>query len=328
MNKIFTIGLVGNAPQEKHEILNRMLDEEGLTDLCDVILYGADGQPELEALQDAIDDYADNVLQGVVCLPMATSPVKAVRHCLEQSDADIVPVFDNRILRMSSVLGDIDAAAAAQTLTQEAVQQRGEMLWKMLKRDMGILNPRIAILSIGEKTDNSETSIDTTVIKPAVEELVKKGIQIFGPADSATIFSNEACKAYDAVLQIYRSQTLEAYAALCEEPIITILTGIDTPIVSTEAEGVLSALWAVKDIARNRKTYDLPFKHPLEKLYHERKEDGDKARFAVKKKGFNPAEHRRENVTFVTKNTRDPKASSENKEQKEQTATPKENTSE
>lgn len=323
MNKIFTIGLVGNAPQEKHEILNHMLDEEGLTDLCDVILYGADGQPELEALQDAIDDYAENILQGIVCLPMATSPVKAVRHCLE-SNADILPVLDNRVLRMSSVLGDVDAAAAAQTLTQEAIQQRGEMLWKMLKRDMGILNPRIAILSIGEKADNSETSIDTTVIKPAVEELVKKGIQIFGPADSATFFSTEACKAYDAVLQIYRSQALEGYAKLCEDPVITILTGIDAPAVATEAEGVLSALWAVKDIARNRKTYDLPFKHPLEKLYHERKEDGDKARFAVKKKGFNPAEHRRENVTFVTKNTKP----AEHKEQKEQTPPTQQNTSE
>ena len=308
MNKTFTIGLVGNAPQEKHGILNGMLDEEGLGDLCDVILYGADGQPELEALKDAIDDYGEDILGGIVCLPMAVSPLKAVRHCTEQDNSDIMVVYDNRLLRMGSVLGDVDPATAANTLTAEQIQSRCEKLWKMLKRDMGILNPRIAILSVGEKVDDSETSKDTTAIKPAVEELVKKGIQIFGPADSATFFDTNACKAYDAVLEIYNSQALKAFQEMSNDHILTVVTGTEAPIVSTQAEGVLAALWAVKDISRNRKTYDLPFKHPLEKLYHERKEDGDKARFAVKKKGFNPAEHRRENVTFVTKNTKDPNA--------------------
>ena len=32
---------------------------------------------------------------------------------------------------------------------------------------------------------------------------------------------------------------------------------------------------------RNRMEYDEPFANPLPKLYHEKREDGDKARFAM-----------------------------------------------
>ena len=38
------------------------------------------------------------------------------------------------------------------------------------------------------------------------------------------------------------------------------------------------------DIFRNRIHYDEPLANPLPKLYHEKREDGEKARFAVKAK--------------------------------------------
>ena len=47
MSNIPCIALVGNAPAEKCELLNTLLDEEGLVEMYDVALYGADGQPEI-----------------------------------------------------------------------------------------------------------------------------------------------------------------------------------------------------------------------------------------------------------------------------------------
>ena len=302
MNTDIQIALVGNAPKEQHSLLNSMLDEEGLTDLCDVILYGADGQPEYEALQDALDDYADGQIQGIVCLPMARPAEDLIAYALQQ-EGDIFSALDNGIIRVGSVLQASDAATAQQQLTSEAIQKRGEQLWRMLKRDLNVQNPRIAVLSVGNSVDVAEGSTDITVIAPAITELVKQGIQAFGPVNAATFFNSPKYKAYDAVLQMYGTQCTDAYYAASTEPVITLVGGTDSPIASTEAEGVHRALWAVMDTRRNREEYDRPFANPLEKLYHERREDGEKARFAVKKKGFNPAEHRRENVKFVTKNT-------------------------
>lgn len=44
------------------------------------------------------------------------------------------------------------------------------------------------------------------------------------------------------------------------------------------------ALYLAVDTFRNRFHYDLSVQNPLPKMYHERKEDGEKARFAVRKK--------------------------------------------
>ena len=302
MNNDIQIALVGNAPKEQHSLLNSMLDEEGLTDLCDIVLYGADGQPEYEALQDALDDYTDGQIQGIVCLPMAEPAEELVGRALEKS-GETFATLDNGIIRVGSVLTATDAQAAKTQLTSEAIQKRGKQLWRMLKRDLNVQNPRIAVLSVGDSVDVTDGSTDITVIAPAITEMVKEGIQAFGPVNAATFFASEKYKAYDAVLQMYDTQCTEAYRALTTESVITLIGGTETPIASAEAEGIYRALWAVIDMKRNRKEYDSPFANPLEKLYHERKEDGEKARFAVKKKGFNPVEHRRENVKFVTKNT-------------------------
>ena len=44
------------------------------------------------------------------------------------------------------------------------------------------------------------------------------------------------------------------------------------------------AIYAAIDIFRNRIHYDEPLANPLPKLYHEKREDGEKARFAIKAK--------------------------------------------
>ena len=42
------------------------------------------------------------------------------------------------------------------------------------------------------------------------------------------------------------------------------------------------AIYTAIDMYRHRLAYDEPLAHPLPKLYHEKREDGDKARFAVR----------------------------------------------
>ena len=43
------------------------------------------------------------------------------------------------------------------------------------------------------------------------------------------------------------------------------------------------AVYLAIDVYRNRASYDEPFANPLEKLYHERRDDSEKTRFNVPK---------------------------------------------
>lgn len=296
MNKQPHIAIVGNAPTEKHEMLNALLGDDTLVEMYDIALYGTDGQPDTEALIDALDDYREGMLDGIVCLPLSASLKKAVPA---EAGSATMSVFIHSASRLASVKGQVSPNEVAASLTKENIIERATLLFNALKRDLRIQNPRIAITSLGSDISTGESSPEINIIAPAVSELVKSGIQAFGPVASSKCFDNENFSAYDAVLQMYNGQCNEAFCKLADDKSTTLLTGVSAPIAQTEPEALFSAITLVTDVAHNRKNYDLPLANPLQKLYREKKEDGDKARFAVKKKGFNPAEHRRENVTYI-----------------------------
>ena len=299
MSNIPCIALVGNAPAEKCELLNTLLDEEGLVEMYDVALYGADGQPEISALGDAVRDYQDGIVKGIVCLPMAKNLRKALKEVTDEKVGQATTIRISSTSRLTAVKGQVGMAEAANSLTQEDIVNSITMLWKTLKRDLGIQNPRIAITSLNNEISTADDSAEMNIIAPAVSELVKQGIQIFGPIAAGRMYDGDDFMAFDVVVEIYEGQCDEAFEKATNEETTTLLCGISIPITQTEAEGLYKAIDLVVDVERNRKDYDEVNANPLQKLYHEKKEDGDKARFAVKKKGFNPAEHRRENVTYI-----------------------------
>ena len=292
------IALVGNAPRDKHDILNAMLAEDDLTDLCSITLYGADGQPEMEALKDAVEDWRTGEIQGIVCLPMQTS------------------------LRKATTNNSKSAEETTGLLNSDTIVNRAEMLARNLRRDFRIQNPRIAITSLNQQIDTDEESVEMKVIVPAITETVNKGIQTFGPYTVENLFpaNSPSCAAesYDCIMTMYDGQCSNQSECLNDKPYVCIASGAEIPITQSEPAGILNAIYAVIDIMRNRLEYDVPFANPLEKLYHERKEGSDKTRFTVKKKGFNPAEHRRENITYVTKK-KDDKDTTDNKENTDNT---------
>lgn len=290
------IALVGNAPTEKHEMLNALLSEDVLAEMYSISLYGTDGQQDTEALLDAIADYRDGLVDGIVCLPLSCSLKKAVQG---EADSQTMSLLINPSCRMAAVKGNVSPAEAAATISQADVTERANLLCRALKRDLRIQNPRIAVMSLNSDISTEEGSAEISIIAPAISDLVKNGTQVFGPMSYGKFFDNDDFMAFDAVLQMYEGQCDEAFDKAADDKSVTLLTGIDIPITQAEPEELLYAINLVTDVARNRKEYDLPFANPLQKLYREKKEDGDKARFAVKKKGFNPAEHRRENVTYI-----------------------------
>lgn len=319
-NTLPNIALVGKAKDEDIDTLNDLLEEEELTELCEVTLYGADDQPEKEAFIDAIRDCQDGIVQGIVCLPMQTSIKETLESELGEDAADAIPVKVNTVMRMASCKGKVSISDAAVSLTKEDLINAATKLAKALKNDFFILNPRIAVLSLNKEISTSESSEEINIIAPAVSELVKNGIQTFGPIAAGTFFESFDYQAYDAVLCMYDGQCLDAFKKASNEETIAIVSGIDLPLAMAEPTGILKAFYAVTDAARNRVEYKRPFKNPLQKLYHERREDGDKARFVAKKKGFNPAEHRRENVTFTTIRTAPAQPSSDSNGASETTA--------
>ena len=174
MKKI-NIALVGNATGEDASMLNTMLSTEGMSSLYTISLYGADGQPENEALADAVEDCTDKEtdINAIVCLPMAQNPRKAVRQALGENSATLLPVMINEEERYITS-GKNDSA------------NKAEMLMKCLKRDLRIAMPRMAVVGDDD-------------LKSTIDGLFEKGIQAFGPY-SSEILKKEDLRAFDGII--------------------------------------------------------------------------------------------------------------------------------
>ena len=273
------VAIVGNVTGNDASILNNMLGAEGMSGLYTFTLYGADGQPEQDALRDAIDDCLDEEIDidSIVCLPLTQAPQKAVRHALADDSATILPVMICDEIRYI-------------TVEQDDIAKKAALLEQCLRRDLSILMPRIAIISSdSEQADN-------------IKKMQEKGNSFFGPFSPELLESEEA-RAFDALIIADKDNKAEEQIKklLDDKTPVTLLTGIALSVVATEPSNIYDALALATDVVKNRISYDFPLKNPLPKLFVEKKEDGDKARFAKKKGGFDPAAHKRENVTYNTK---------------------------
>lgn len=293
--------LAGNAPKEYCKMLNTILSEEGLSEVCNITLYGADGQSETEALRDSIADYAEGRIQGVVCLPFKTPHIDVLKECVGNEGNAMFNVFVNNRMKMASVLGDVLSTDVKSGISASDIVERCKQVVDVLKRDFMIQSPRVAIIAMGNDSGETENEEQQDPVTIAIGELFKEGIFAFGPIEPETVFATNDGQEFDVLITMYDRQCLAAFEEIIGDATLTLIAGVEAPVVVLGSyEHVLPAVFLALDIDRRRKEYDTPFANPLPKLYKERKEDGDKARFAIKKKGFNPAEHRRENVNYTT----------------------------
>jgi 4-hydroxythreonine-4-phosphate dehydrogenase len=144
-------------------------------------------------------------------------------------------------------------------------------------------------------------SEEQDIIAPAIEALAEAGINAYGPYAADGFFGSGAYTAFDGVLAMYHDQGLAPFKILAAEDGVNFTAGL--PIVRTSPDhgtaydiagkGVADetsfrhAIFTAIDIYRNRVNYDEPLANPLKKLYHEKRDEGEKVRFAVPK--FNPA---------------------------------------
>ena len=184
-------------------------------------------------------------------------------------------------------LKDVPGAVTVETIVDKAA-----IFFASLRRDFRISNPRIALLALNPQLGSEEE----TIIKPAIEQLEKQGIQAFGPYVADDYFGEKMYYDFDGVLAMYDDQGLVPFKTLAVDGGVKLKAGISAicttpdhgPAFDIAGKGVADeqsmrqAIYTAIDMYRHRIDYDEPLAHPLPKLYHEKREDGEKARFAVR----------------------------------------------
>lgn len=218
----------------------------------------------------------------------------------------------NDVMRVALVTTHLPISEVAAAITKENVAKKIRQLNKSLQHDFLISAPRIAVL--GLNPHNGDDGVmgheEKEAIAPAVQEAVEQGIQCFGPYPADGFFGAGMFSHFDAVLAMYHDQGLAPFKALSMDNGVNITAGL--PYVRTSPDhgtafdiagcnkaseaSFRQAIYTAIDIHRNRKADNEARKNPLPKLYHERKEDGNRNRHVTPNAAVEGKTPVRENV--------------------------------
>jgi 4-hydroxythreonine-4-phosphate dehydrogenase len=113
-------------------------------------------------------------------------------------------------LRVVPLTIHMPIAEVPAAIDKQSVFDTGEIILTALRRDFGILNPRLAVAGLNPHAgeDGMLGGEDARIIAPAVAALKARGFAVKGPLSADTLFHDEARTRYDAALCMYHDQAL------------------------------------------------------------------------------------------------------------------------
>ena len=246
--------------------------------------------PESDAAARKAVARAKEDLQKGLYDVLVQAPMLSGNNAAKEDKSLTMMVTD--LVRIGLVTTHLAIKDVPQAITKEKIADKGRIFFNSLKRDFRISNPRLAVLALNPQPGNEEEN----VIAPAIEELEKQSVQAFGPYVADDFFGQKMYYDFDGVLAMFDDQGLVPFKTLALDYGVKLKAGISaictTPDHGPEFEmagkglademSMRHAIYTAIDMYRHRLAYDEPLAHPLPKLYHEKREDGDKARFAVR----------------------------------------------
>lgn len=309
LNLETNFSIINSAEEARNGRLNILacFDEEVKVEL---------GQPSEEAglaafkaLDRAMTDYRAGLFDVLVTAPINKATIQSSgfhfpghTEYIETSVGDgnkALMILMNESLRVALVTTHLPIKEVSKAITKEAIIEKATIFHKTLRRDFRISNPRIAVLSLNPHAGDNGLlgSEEQEVIKPAIDELENAGIQAFGPYPADGFFGSNAYDHFDGVLAMYHDQGLAPFKTIALESGVNFTAGL--PIIRTSPDhgtaydiagqgkadenSFRQAVYTAIDVFRNRKNYDEPLENPLPKLFHEKRDDSEKVRFAIPK---------------------------------------------
>ena len=263
-------------------------------------------EADKKALDRALADFKEGAFDVLVTAPVAKNSIRGfdghtsylTQHLGDNCQGLTILVSDN--LRVALVTNNVSLKNVAETISKQQIVDKAKIFNEALRRDMRISNPRIAVLALNPRggEDGALGDEELEIIRPAIEELAAQSIQAFGPYPADDFFGDGSYSQFDGVLAMYHDQgqtPFKALTSISDDKGVRVTAGL--ALVRTapahgacfnlagqnrmEADSMRHAIFEAIDIWRNRNNYDEPMGNPLQKLYHEKRDDSEKVRFSI-----------------------------------------------
>lgn len=239
------------------------------------------------SLEQATQDLTTNKIDVLVSAPISKETIAKAgfkfpghtEYLADMAGAEALMMMVAGNLRVALVTTHVALKEVSQTLTKEKIHERLMQLEQSLKKDFGILRPKIAVLGMNPHASENGKMGDeeSTIIVPGMNLAKNNGVLAFGPFPADGFFGSHARNQYDAVLAMYHDQGLAPFKALAFDEGVNYTAGL--PIVRTSpdhgtafdiagkdmasASSFRNALYLAMDVYRTRKTIKENNANPL-----------------------------------------------------------------
>lgn len=145
------------------------------------------GDAALKALDKAMTDYREGLFDVLVTAPVNRDnmkvngfPFSGHTRYIEASVGEgqkALTVYVNDHLRLAFATAGMPLKSVAQALNKDDLVGKAKLLYKTVRRDFNISNPRIAVLALNPASAGKAADEEERVIAPAIEELAKSGVE-------------------------------------------------------------------------------------------------------------------------------------------------------
>ena len=175
-------------------------------------------------------------------------------------------------LKIGVVTGHIPLKDVSASITQEKILSKLRLMSASLRRDFGVIEPKIGVLGLNPHCGDGGLLGDEEekVIMPAVRAAADEGILAFGPYSADGYFGQGTYARFDATLAMYHDQGLVPFKAIAFQDGVNFTAGL--PIVRTspdhgtafelagrdmaDPQSMMSSIYTAIDIFRKRAAFD------------------------------------------------------------------------
>lgn len=256
----------------------------------------ASAQAALDALEKASADLIAGDLAAVVTAPINKESMQKVgfkhtghtEYFASKAEGEPMMIMCSEVLRVALQTVHIPVEKVSSSLSSEAIAKSLRALRQTLKQDFGIVEPRIAVLSLNPHAGDGGLlgTEEEEIIRPAIQEVAKEGVLAFGPFSSDGLFGGGDYAKYDALLAMYHDQGLTPFKALSPEG-VNVTTGLNIVRTSPDhgtaydiagkgianEQSMRNAIYEAIDIVRRRNDYLYWSRNPLEHFEREKGRD-------------------------------------------------------
>jgi 4-hydroxythreonine-4-phosphate dehydrogenase len=195
---------------------------------------------------------------------------------------DVVMMLCSSNMRVALVTEHVPVSEIAKHITQENIISKLSIIDASLRKDFGIVKPKIAVLGLNPHAGDEGLvgNEEETIVKPAIKLIQERGILAYGSYSADAFFARGQYDQFDAVLAMYHDQGLIPFKSLSAEEGVNYTAGLEIIRTSPDhgvafdiaGKGIanpasfLQALYSCIDIAAHRLNYAENYANPLKNI--------------------------------------------------------------